>query len=495
MNGDPLRQFTESIQPLRSLWQSARISGMAVNIEGRWISLGLRASLSELPPVQLEIKSLASCTNFLYFDGRCSVEHFDSLAEELVHQGCLSFHADHSAAAGSQTFVYLNRQSADEPATSSPRIPARTHWFYNETLYKPLPRDCGTDRPGFFLSANGERDADILSYSNQQKINGTLLRDTPYRGWAGLLTFLLGGCSTQYNTGNVRIQIVAPLPLFLDSPEPTKLMVRAPRSTPRGALGLKCFFDPEGVSEPKALPLEFSNAVCSDSNMIEWNLNIPWPHGSTVSKAHLFYLDVGEITSLEINRTPTNVIARTALDDYFDPDRQRLRECLGIETRQGKKRSQNEEDKARKLELAVTRLMNLLGVPLVWYGKWLAKAERSDLGGLIEQEGRMVAILGECTASNPAAKFSGLRKRADDLAESLGGDVEIIGVVFTSANTIESETQQARQHKIALVGREELGRLYDSLQHLPSANKPLDLLRSLKSSDPLNVWLSREQDE
>lgn len=493
MNGDSLSQFTKAIQPLRSLWQSARISGVAVNINGRWISLGLRLSLSELLPVQLEIKSLPSYGNFVYFDGRCSAEYFDCLAEGLVHQGCLTLQPNYSATGGSRTFVYLNRQAAAEPATGAPGIPATTSWFYGDTLYKPLPGDCGTDRPGFLLSADGERDVDILNYSNHQKIDSTLLRDTPYRGWTGLLTFLLPGCNTRYNTGNVRIQIVAPLPLFLESPDPTKLKVRAPQSTPRGALGLKCFFDPEGVSEPKPLSLEFSKAVPFDPDMIEWNLDIPWPEGSTVSKAHLFYLDVGEIASLEINRMPPSVIARTALDDYFDPDRQRLLECLGIETRQGKKKSQNEEDKARKFELAVARLMNLLGVPLIWYGKWLGKPERSDLGGVIETEGTRVAILGECTASNPAAKFSGLRKRADELAENLGGNAEIVAVVFTSAKTTESETQQARQHEIALVGREELGRLLDSLKHSPRPSKVLDLLRNVKSSGPINPWLPWEQ--
>ena len=92
MNGNPLNQFQRDIAPYRSVWKSARLSGLATQHEGQWVSLGVRVSLSVLPPEPLNIQ--APYDWFIYFDGRCPIAHFDRAVEELVNGRYLTVQAD-----------------------------------------------------------------------------------------------------------------------------------------------------------------------------------------------------------------------------------------------------------------------------------------------------------------------------------------------------------------------------------------------------------------
>lgn len=484
MNGDPLSEFLREVAPYRPLWRSARMSGLMVRADGHWISLGLRVSLSELAPERLKIQEAYDW--FAYFDGRCPVDHFDRVAEELVHGRYLTVQPDYSATAGAYVRVYLDRRAASALAglteeifrqDRTPNVPAGPAW-YNSGFHKCglLPASYGTNRSGYALSANGERSIDILSYANQQKVDGKLRAGEPvFDGLEGLIRKLLPGLPSRIDQGNPQFQIVAPLPFFLEHPAFAGLTVRAPITTPRGSLGLRFFFGPEGLPPSRPLGLRPEIAAPSNPGMIEWTLDIPWAEGSSTAKACLFFVD-HEIDSLEVSRWAAGASLRAELDDYFDPERRKLREGLGLELRRGAPKLQ-----ARQFEAAVARLMSLLGIPLIWYGDWLAEEERSDLGGVSEAIGKKVAILGECTLSKPEAKFSELHKRTDELAAKLGTEAEVIAAVFTSAPTTQSDTQHAAEHQIALVGREVLGQLFTLLQSPDDPNKVLDLLRQLRN--------------
>lgn len=125
--------------------------------------------------------------------------------------------------------------------------------------------------------------------------------------------------------------------------------------------------------------------------------------------------------------------------------------------------------------------MSLLGVPLIWYGDWLAAETRPDLGGLIEVEGKKVAILTECTLAKPEQKFSELHKRADDLTKILGTEAEVMAVVFAPVPTTQSEARRAAEHQIVLVGPDELRRLLNLLQSPEDPSGVLRLLQELRN--------------
>jgi len=59
--------------------------------------------------------------------------------------------------------------------------------------------------------------------------------------------------------------------------------------------------------------------------------------------------------------------------------------------------------------MAVIRLMNLLEIPLVWYGKG-ALPRRSDAAGLVDEKENRVVVLAECTVEKPEAKLSASKR-------------------------------------------------------------------------------------
>ena len=484
MNGDALNQFQRDIAPYRSVWKSARLSGLATQHDGQWISLGVRVSLSVLPPETLNIQ--APYNWFMYFDGRCSVAHFDRVVEELVNGRYLTVQTDYSATGGSYVRVYLNRQAGQALAgvgeeafqqNRAPGVPLGPTWHYWGFGQRgDLPNQCGSDRAGFMLSANGERSIDILSYQDQQRVDSKLRAGNPaFDGIDGLMENLLPGLNSALHQTEAQFQVVAPLPFFLNCREPAKVVVSAPATTPVGGLGLRFFFGPKRFVPSSNQGLQPQNAVQSDSATMEWHLDIPWPEGSAIAKACLFFLD-RQIDSLGVNRWPAGASLRAALDGYFDPERRKLLVALGLETQ-----ARGRKLEAWQFEAAVARLMNLLNVPLVWYSDCFTEPGRPDLGGLVEEAGRKTAVLVDCTLSKPDQKFSELHKRADELAKILGSEADVMAVVFTAAPTTQSEAQRAAEHRISLVGRDELRRLLAFVESPEDPGKTLDLLTQLRT--------------
>lgn len=479
MNENPLNEFERDIAPYGPVWRSVRVSGLAVRADGHWLSLGLRVSLSDLAPEPIKVTRIYDW--FTYFDGRSRIEDFHRMAEELVCGKYLTISPD-SGAEASSSRVYLSRQAMqalaglDEEAflqgraPSTPQVPG---WYYTGFRKRGLPPSSfGTDRACCALTANGGRSIELLSYQDEARVDGKLRAAEPaYDGLGGLIGDLLPGFNPRLDSTDLQFQVVAPLPFFLARSGPTKLTARAPATTPSGALGLRVFFGPERLAPSPVLRLRPESAYPSSPGIVEWNTDIPWPKGSATAKACLFFMDQ-EIDSLEMSRWVAGAGLFAVLDDYFDSGRRKLLEGLGLETRRGAPKLQ-----ARQFEAAVARLMNLLRVPLIWYGDWLADEQRSDLGGVAYAEGEKVAVLGECTLSKPQQKFSELRRRAEELAAKLGKEAEVMTVVFTPAPAVQSEVQHAAEHSIALVGRDEFRHLLDLLQHSEDPRNVLEFLR------------------
>lgn len=75
------------------------------------------------------------------------------------------------------------------------------------------------------------------------------------------------------------------------------------------------------------------------------------------------------------------------------------------------------------------------------------------MGGYVEGG---PAILAECTLEKPLLKFSGLAERTKQFREHLGAGTDVLAIVFTRADTVDSEKQQAQEHGVVLVGQSEL---------------------------------------
>ena len=171
---------------------------------------------------------------------------------------------------------------------------------------------------------------------------------------------------------------------------------------------------------------------------------------------------------LDITRWPSAGNLRHLVDLYFDPAQERLRAAL---VNRG---AMNQ----REFEWGVARLLNLLGVPTAWYGKGAAEG-KPDLGGYIE--GGPV-ILAECTLEKPAEKFSGLAQRTKQLQEQLGRETEVLSVVFTRADTVASEKQQAREHGLVVVGQTDLRQLLKLVESGLGTGEFLTFLEQLSSN-------------
>jgi hypothetical protein len=146
----------------------------------------------------------------------------------------------------------------------------------------------------------------------------------------------------------------------------------------------------------------------------------------------LVYLFWGgrDIDALPTNRWKESASILGLVDEYFDPEHQRLR--TGLEYR--------DKRPSEEFEQAVVRLLNVLGIPTVWYGKTVDN--RADALGIFQSD-KTTLLLIECTREKPIEKFSTLAERANHLRKFLPIKAEVLPVVFTVARIVESEAAAA----------------------------------------------------
>jgi hypothetical protein len=198
---------------------------------------------------------------------------------------------------------------------------------------------------------------------------------------------------------------------------------------------------------------------------------VEWPVRAARAEIALFYSEK-EVAATSINRRPKAPTIRLAADEYFDPDRERLRKAL----------LDREDTDSRDFEHGVVRLMNLLGVPLIWYGGKV-KASRSDSAATVAAPNDLKALvlLVECTVSKPKDKFSQILERAERLHQLLDGEAEILPAVFAKCLAV-AEEDDARTHGIALVHSVHLQTLYSMLQEPSPAEAAVRYLKELSHS-------------
>jgi hypothetical protein len=363
--------------------------------------------------------------------------------------------------------VFLSRAYAGLPKDAVPRF----SWSGPHTQPRPAARQrFGINRTCKFICGQEEKINDLADAGLLGDADSKLrLLEPPVDGIEALTSSLLPGLKLGMWDAAVT-EVVAPLPFDLEYVYGKGLALKAPDCAFNGDLRFAVFFGPQGGSQSRALTLSDLNRNAPSDAVV---LPIEWPEGAEWARIVLFYNEQ-EIDTLEVGRWPAAATLRVAVDSYFDPDHQRLRGfVLGRESKEG-----------QNFELGVVRLMNLLGVPLVWYGKGSTQGRPDVAAALVETDDLRVVLLGECTREKPESKFSPLADCVREIWEFLGGDNEILPVVFTPITPVASVAGQATEHGIALVGREELESLLKMLKGHTTTGEVIRFLRGLATWSP-----------
>jgi len=458
-------KFVSMIRPFQPLWNSAKVTCIAVGNPRERKSVTTRIVLREegLPKGQPYRK----------------ITWLEPIPQVLIAE--VDFSKDN---ANRTIFTAIEKYYVDlETDTTVDRVLLR--WPLSEAVVTrvsgfswgnpirhdiPYPRtQFGEKRTCVALEGVGDHLYTVISDQLCLEISAKLLENPPhFDGIDDLYETLLPGIRHGASDQRV-VQVVYPLPFDMEQTKDGRLALRAPRVAAEGQMGVVFNFKPVRRATTVQVGQEGAQPA-SDGIATEWLLEVPWQPGAEFGKASLFY--AGEkVSSIDLRRWPGAGTLRAALDSYFDPGHNLLQEALF-----GKSEKDTKGGKAQDVfEMAVVRLMNLLGVPLVWYGKG-ALGRRSDAAGLVDKSEKRIVVLAECTLEKPEEKFSPLKERTQQLFEWLGGEAEILPVLFTQSDPPATVFDLAFDHGVALVGRNELNTLFAMLS---ATTREEDALRFL----------------
>jgi len=473
--GTSYEKFLELIKPFAALWNSARVTCVAVGDPFQRKSVTTRITLreEELPKGQdfRKLHWLEPVLQVLI----AVVDFPKSTASQILFKAIDKYEINLET--HSTVDRALLRWPLPGDSVSQTQPPRLAGWSWHEPVRyeKPWAGDqVGENRTCLALAGMGEAIRDVMPHELWRDVSSKLRRDPPhFDGIEGFYDEFLPGLS-RGPLGARFAQVVFPLPLDMEQAEDGRILLRAPNVAEDGQMRIVLNFAPTGP--PKELQATRSTGEPTGSGRkVEWRQDIPWPPGAESAKASLFYAGE-EVSSIDVRRWLGAGDLRGAIDSYFDPDHKLLHEDLF-----GKNEKKSRAKKPQHaFEMAVVRLMNLLGIPLVWYGEG-GVPRRSDAAGLVDGKGKRVVVLVECTVEKPEAKFSALRERSQQLAESLlGGEADVLPVVFTPADPPESMLDTARDHGVALVTRSGLSSLFAMLNGTAQERDALNFLDLLR---------------
>lgn len=468
-------KFAKQIRPFNSLWNSATVTCIAVGHPGERRSVTTRIALrgEELPKGQpyRQVTWLQPTPEFLI----AVVDFPKAAAVEILRSAIDKFQVNLETDSTVDRVLLrwpLPGESVDQ--TQPPRLSGFS-WQAPFRYERPWARNqLGENKTCLALTGTGDNIGTLVPDQLRRDVDSRLRRDPPhFDGIRGLYETLLPGLSSVGSDSTI-VQVVFPLPLNIEQTEDGKLALRTPDVAVEGQIRIVLNFKP--VNRPSAIHVTHSGAEPTpDGKAIQWRWEVPWQLGDESGKASLFYAGE-EVSNVSLRRWRGAGTLRAAIDCYFDPDHKLLEEAL-----LGKNEREVKVGKAQDaFEMAVIRLMHLLGIPLVWYGKG-ALPRRSDAAGLVDEKENRVVILAECTLEKPEGKFSALKERADELAKSLQGEAEVLPVVFTQADPPGSVAEAASEHGIAMVRRNELRSLFEMLSATTRTEDALTFLNRLRS--------------
>jgi len=464
-----LRDFLSSISPYLKVWGGVRVSGVAINLDGTWFNLAIRLTFVENEPQKKEIQSPEP--NFLYYTVEFPVSAVQELTRQFVLDGKFELQTgDKDPNALTPIFLKRERQNSNNA------LPDPVQWSTPMIREAGLPGDTsGRKRTSISLDGHGQYVHEVLNYEMARKIEARLRNsDPPYDGLSGLFAHILPGVSYS-GRSNTLLEIVAELPFELRTGERDSALVESPARTSDGSLVLRCFYGPGTGLPPSLAALQREDAETLSDGRLRWMHRPAWPEGAEKARIVLFF-EQEQVQTLEVDCWPSAGNLRQLIDTYFDPSQEKLKSVLsdrGVMNQQ-------------EFEWAVTRLLNLLGLPAIWYGKGAAEA-RPDISGYVEGG---PALLVECTLEKPLLKFSGLAERMKQLQAHLGAETDVLALVVTRSDTVDSEKQQAQEHGLALVGQTELREMLKMIDDGAGTKESLAYLEDLRTNVNIDLGAS-----
>jgi hypothetical protein len=451
-----LQEFLKQIEPFRELWRSVRFVCYAGNVGNTWVMLGGRLQLSATAPSSETLIKEADFDAFFAF-----VDEFPSESLETILSDIVQTENIHLNLGGGPFFrdIRLSAETQNNQSSLS--------WFNPVKFDRRGFNFFETHPVGISWSIQEQRQIGVIPGGAEcwEKANEHLRRETHLDGVEALVKKLTP--NLKVNTlACPQLQIVAPLPFDLIDMKTGGIKATIPATAQGRPVTLKTFFypEPQGPAVRVISPIEYPED--GSSMFVEWSPE--WPESATNAVVRFFW-GGHNIDALPINRWKESASILGVVDEYFDPERKRLRTDLQY----------RDKRPSEEFEQAVVRLLNVLGIPTIWYGNTVS--DRADAVGIVQSD-KTTLLLIECTREKPIEKLSTLAERAGHLRKFLPIRADVLGVVFTAASIVESEAAAAVEYGLGLVGAEETQYL-QSLISIPGTTTTsiLDYLRPRES--------------
>jgi hypothetical protein len=430
------QEFLKQIEPFRELWRSVRFVCYAGKLGSAWVLLGGQMELSPKALPAERLSKEADFDTFFAFVDEFSSQSLEKIFSDIVQTENIRLNL------GGDPFLKDIRLSAETQNNQSNQ--SSLSWFNPVKFDRKGFNFFDTYPVGFSLGVQEQRQLGVIPGGAEcwEKANEHLRRETDFDGVEALVRKLTPRLKVNA-LAFPRLQVVAPLPFDLVDMQNGGVKATIPATAQGRLVSLKTFFypDPQQPAVRAISPSEY----CNEDSIVHVEWNLEWPESATHAIVRLFW-GAYSIDALPINRWKDSVSILGLVDEYFDPERKRLRTDLGYRDKRPKE----------EFEEAVVRLLSVLGIPTIYYGN--SVSDRADALGIVQSD-KTTLLLIECTREKPIEKFSTLAARANHLRTFLPIDAEVLPVVFTAARTVMSEAQAAVEYGLGLIGADDIERL------------------------------------
>jgi len=438
------------------LWRSLKFSCISIRTGSGWTNLFGRCILSpENPEPSASISPLVETENVLALSGQLPIERLPNLLQNLMQDNIFG-----------NDVGFRVRLSLGEDRKGS--------WYPARRQDRPFAlRDLGVDFSAWVASYNGPGVLEVLAGRFENDIDESLrVTNPPFDGLSGLCRSM-GIRRPAISGGNADFDLIAPIPIRFCtvsqnlSKERLYISVELSATADLNRAAVSSIYSTNQESHSLGRLSEWKAASHGNALLRETDidlhqnkgrLKVVLSYGGTLVELHDHYL-----SSLDS-------WARTC--EFFDPELNRSKE---LNDERGKMRVES-------LEMSALRLLGLIGLRTVWFGKQSTERKPDILACHDYRDGRKALLLVECTEEDPTAKIAKVSHEAESLRHFLRDDASIvIPMIFTSGECSAAESEQAGSQKVAIVGADEVRAIFASF------GRGRDLERILNYIEGLSV--------
>ncbi len=450
-------KFDNLTAPFAGAWRSVQYAILGGQVGTEWVLIAARCVLSAAPPTA-ERRLTHLLPDVALATGAVPADRWEDLVTSIVEYELVPQWLVMPTAEGTPYEFQL--RFPDQGWQDARQLRAVTAAAYGLTL------------PCIVFERGAGRLAEVFRPFLLQEVDAKLpLRLPEFKNLDHLFREVLPGFHTNNNMLPTQtVHLLAELPFELAYwNDDQVLTVRAPQSAFQQKLQV---ITHTGMTHQVYVPTGVQKL---DEHWSGWRIPITWPAGERRATAKL-YADDAYLDEFDFQCWTDTLSVRAAADAHFDPEHLKLRAAL---------LSTDNHDN----EYGVVRLLNLLGIPAVWYGHGY---DRSDAMAVFEEwEGRTIALLIEVTRQKPSNKFTPLLGRAQAFREALKGQAEVLPMVVVTSEASSADFQQAHMDGILLCDSKTLGQLLDLLRSDPTPRDVMQVLRSIRFPVPQNNAMVR----